>query len=199
MEANKFENLTVNRVKSETLMLKKANRTKQLYCEALLKLSEEKPLAKITVRNLIEETETARQTFYNNFRDINDLISYLPINYLKTSGWQVLTKENARHAYEYAYEHRSFFGQLAFHTGQNNFRDTFVDWLENAYYEQYLSDDLTDNEKLHRMLAINLFAIGITNQFLEWCATGFTWPIDLLLQVQDEALPSFIKEQLPEK
>lgn len=178
-------------------MLKKTDRTKQLYCEALMRICEERPLSKVTVRSLVEETGTARQTFYNNFRDINDLISYLPINYLKTSGRRVLSMGNARYAYEYAYEHRGFFRQLASHTGQNNFRDTFVEWLEGEYAALFVTDDLPEDEKLRRTLAIDFFAIGITNQFLERCANGFIWPIDILLQVQDAALPDFIRDQMP--
>ncbi|MCI8450585.1 MAG: TetR family transcriptional regulator, partial [Eggerthellaceae bacterium] len=43
--------------------------TKKLYCDTLLRLCETQPLNRITVTALIKETHTARQTFYNNFRD----------------------------------------------------------------------------------------------------------------------------------
>lgn len=56
--------------------------SKELYCEALLRMCETQRLGKITVTSLIKETGTARQTFYNNFRDINDLVSFIPIHYL---------------------------------------------------------------------------------------------------------------------
>ena len=54
--------------------------SKELYCEALLRMCETQRLGKITVTSLIKETGTARQTFYNNFRDINDLVSFIPIH-----------------------------------------------------------------------------------------------------------------------
>ncbi len=176
-------------------MLKKTDRTKRLYCEALLDMCEEKNLSKITIRELAEATGTSRQTFYNNFCDINDLISYLPINYLKTAHMDVLSTENARRAYQYAFDHRGFFRQLPAHAGQNNFRETFITWLEEAYYAKLIREDMPENEKLYRKLGIDIFVIGITNQFLDWCSADFAWPLDILLKAQEEALPDFAKPE----
>lgn len=176
--------------------LKKVERTKQMYCGALLELCNSKPLRKITVSDLARETGTVRQTFYNNFRDINDLISYIPINYLKTTQADVLATENACRAYEYALEHRAFFGQLPTHSGQNNFRETFIAWLEQAYYDVLIPQDMSENEKLARKLRIDFFSIAVTNQFLDWCSSGFAWPIDVLAKAQEAALPDFAKDAL---
>lgn len=178
-------------------MLKKTDRTKQLYCEALLDLCEERELAKLTIRELCERARTARQTFYNNFQDINDLISYLPINYLMTAQEDVLSTDNTRHAYEYALRHRGFFRQLHSHAGQNSFRDTFIPWLEEAFYAEYINEEMSENERLYRKLAIDIFAIGITNQFLDWCSSDFAWPLDILLRAQEEALPDFTRLPRP--
>ena len=70
--------------------------TKKLYCDTLLRLCETQPLNRITVTALIKETHTARQTFYNNFRDMNDLVSYIPISHLVQSGLPINTVENIR-------------------------------------------------------------------------------------------------------
>lgn len=178
------------------MQLRKTERTKKMYCEALLELCNSKQLAKITVGDLARETGTVRQTFYNNFRDINDLISYIPINYLKTTQADVLTTENACREYEYALEHRAFFEQLPTHSGQNNFRETFIAWLEQTYYEALIPQNMDENEKLLRKLQIDFFSIAITNQFLDWCSNGFAWPISVLTKAQEAALPDFAKEAL---
>lgn len=47
-----------------------------LLSEALLELCENKPLASITVKDLLEKTGVSRQAFYNRFRDKNDLIQW---------------------------------------------------------------------------------------------------------------------------
>ena len=56
---------------------------KKLYCDAFLQLCETRDLSSITVTNVIEAAGTARQTFYNHFSDINELIGYIPINSLR--------------------------------------------------------------------------------------------------------------------
>ncbi|MBS5502088.1 MAG: hypothetical protein KHX01_03930, partial [Eggerthella sp.] len=120
--------------------------TKKLYCDTLLRLCETQPLNRITVTALIKETHTARQTFYNNFRDMNDLVSYIPISHLVQSGLPINTVENIRHAFAFAQHHKGFFRQLPDHAGQNNFRDTILEWLQQASYEQHLSPSLSPDE-----------------------------------------------------
>lgn len=56
----------------EGTMIKDAKGIKSRYVTAIFTLCETKPLKKITVGDLLAETGTARQTFYNHFRDIND-------------------------------------------------------------------------------------------------------------------------------
>lgn len=49
------------------------NRTKQAIQDTFWELLEEKPFAKITVRDIVERCEVNRNTFYYHFRDIPDL------------------------------------------------------------------------------------------------------------------------------
>lgn len=48
-----------------------------LLAYALLELCDRKPLEKITVTELLNETGTSRRTFYSRFRDKNDLICWI--------------------------------------------------------------------------------------------------------------------------
>lgn len=48
-----------------------------LIMEAFISLCEKKPLEKITVRDLQTVTGISRQTFYNHFRDRDDLIQQI--------------------------------------------------------------------------------------------------------------------------
>jgi AcrR family transcriptional regulator len=167
---------------------------KRLYCNALLELCEVKPLEKITVSDIVASASTARQTFYGHFHDINDLISYLPINYLLSASTQAHDVQGVRQAYAYALEHKEFFRQLPRHEGQNNFRESFILQIEKVCYEQYISADISSEERMRRMLAIDLYVIGVTGLFLEWCKVDLSWPLELLIEVQEEAVPSFIRQ-----
>ena len=50
---------------------------KKAFSNSLLVLLDKKPLSKITIADLLEDTELSRQTFYNHFLDKNDLITYV--------------------------------------------------------------------------------------------------------------------------
>lgn len=50
--------------------------------DALLDLCREKKLDTITIKDILEYTGVSRQTFYNRFRDKNDLIYWVYNNYV---------------------------------------------------------------------------------------------------------------------
>lgn len=47
-----------------------------ILADALLELCNTKPLVSVTIKDLLEKTGVSRQTFYNRFRDKNDLIQW---------------------------------------------------------------------------------------------------------------------------
>lgn len=50
---------------------------KDLFADALLQLLHTNTLSSITISMLLEKTGASRQTFYNHFKDKNDLICYI--------------------------------------------------------------------------------------------------------------------------
>ena len=53
---------------------------KEIISQGLLDLIEEKPLDKITIKDILSKSQVSRQTFYNHFVDKNDLIQYIYLN-----------------------------------------------------------------------------------------------------------------------
>ncbi len=50
--------------------------TKEIIIKTLFELLNEKPLAKITVKDIVESCGVNRNTFYYHFRDISDAVEY---------------------------------------------------------------------------------------------------------------------------
>ena len=50
--------------------------TKEIIIQTLLELLNEKPLAKITVKDIVERCGVNRNTFYYHFRDIPDVMHF---------------------------------------------------------------------------------------------------------------------------
>lgn len=57
-------------------MVREAKDTKMRFANALFELCEAKDINKITVSDVLRATGAAKQTFYNHFKDINDLIFF---------------------------------------------------------------------------------------------------------------------------
>lgn len=168
--------------------------TKRLYCETLLRMCETRKLSTITTSAIIAEAKTARQTFYNYFSDINDLISYIPINFMDTYERPYYFAETVREAYRYAQQYKGFFCQLPFLKGQNNFRDTFIAHFRELLHAEFLTKDLSERERIYRYIAIEQVIVGTTDTFLEWCKHDMSWPLEILVRVHFEAAPPFMRE-----
>ncbi len=50
--------------------------TKRALAASLIKLLSQKPLDKVTVKDIIEDCGVNRQTFYYHFKDIYDLVDW---------------------------------------------------------------------------------------------------------------------------
>lgn len=172
-------------------------KTKQYYCDTLLEMCDSMSLNSITATALIRRAGTSRQTFYNHFKDINDLISYLPLDYLESSGLDFISIENVKKAYEYALEHKSFFAQLPQHKGQNNFRETFIAALEEKFRQAFITNAMMPEERLRCEMSITLVVSGITDLFLAWCEHGLSWPLADHLTVVENYLNAFLASFKP--
>ena len=54
----------------------KKKTSKEIFAEALLELAKSTPIEKISVKQIVEESGLSLQTFYNHFRDKNDLVEW---------------------------------------------------------------------------------------------------------------------------
>ncbi len=54
-----------------------SDRTKKTLAESLKKIMKQKPLNKISIRELVEDCALNRQTFYYHFKDIYDLVEWM--------------------------------------------------------------------------------------------------------------------------
>lgn len=86
--------------------------TKKALAAALKALLEKKPLSKITVKDLAEECEINRHTFYYHFRDIYDLIEWIYVNeaeqYILGDSAPATWQEGLRRLFGYILENRKF-------------------------------------------------------------------------------------------
>ena len=166
---------------------------KMHFCTTLMEMCETRSLAEITATELIAAAGTARQTFYNHFSDIDDLICYTASRRLLSGEMPTYSKDNLRSTYEYALQHKNFFRQLPNHTGYNGFRESTVRWLKTTSYPLYIDESMSEYEKTYRKMRLDLYFVGEMDVVLEWFASGMDVPIDTVLEAVWDSAPSFMK------
>lgn len=67
---------------------------KKVLASTLKELMDEKSLSKITINDLTQSCGVSRQTFYNNFRDIYDLVEWIYLQDIEISVGKNVTYEN---------------------------------------------------------------------------------------------------------
>ena len=166
------------------------------YAATLMELCETRALRDITVGDLVEAAGTARQTFYNHFADINDLICYTGSLPMMASRGPFTDVDATRRVYEGALRHRAFFRQLPAQSGQNNFRMATLAWLLDTYRERFVTPDLPEGERAFREACLTMYCNGSVAAFMEWCASDMAAPIDALVRAVYEMSPQFVKDEL---
>lgn len=178
-------------------MVKESKDTKARFANALFKLSETKSINKITVSDVLRETGAAKQTFYNHFKDINDLIFFASTAHFEKDYSRFYTEQGCLEILSYAKDHKAFFGQLPHHVGQNCFRKTHLTWLKSVYYAEVLHG--TPCETSIQKHQLDAYLYGIVDLFMDWCESSMAWPPEAIAKVIFDSRPSFLQsDPLPD-
>jgi len=175
--------------------MKRNELIKQHFCNTLMDMCETRKLGDITVMDLVKEADMARQTFYNHFADINDLICYTasrPI--LSDSSMPYNRIENLSRMFETARQHRGFFSQLPLQVGQNSFRSAYNAWICRTWEARAVTDDLSELERATRRAQIKVYAEGTTAMLMEYLASDMSVPTDVYMQTVILARPDWMKD-----
>ena len=87
--------------------------TKKIIAYSLMKLMEEVPFQKISIRQIMESAEIRRQTFYDHFQDKNELLGWMLNQAIQENmsdflGYEEWSKVTLR-VLEYFCKHRKFY------------------------------------------------------------------------------------------
>lgn len=168
---------------------------KQHFAQVLMDMCETRRLDDITVVELVAAAGMARQTFYNHFTDINDLICYTaskPI--LSDPNAVYIDVSNLAKMFETARAHRGFFSQLPKQTGQNSFRNAYNEWIKRHRCAQCITDDLTEEEKAYRRARIAVYAEGTTAMLMEFLSSDMSTPTEAYMKAVLQSRPAFMRD-----
>lgn len=100
-----------------------SNVTKKALATSLKELTKEKPLSKITIKDICVKSEMNRKSFYYHFKDKNDLINWIfdyDVAQIVKDNNRV---ESQRKVLDYLYENKSFYKKAFRQEDQNCLAD----------------------------------------------------------------------------
>ena len=164
------------------------------FANVLYEMCETQAIEDITVRALSERAGTARQTFYNYFADINDLVFYasmLPV-YDTGHGDRI---DRIKESWDRAQKHRAFFVQLPRQTCQNNFRDSFFAWIYEIVLEALrVQRHPNDSPRLTESMAA-FYAAGSTEILIRWLQNGMDEQAEIEMATYQACYPAALFER----
>ena len=171
---------------------KQPNRQVQRTCswilEAILLLMDEKPYDKITVSDIIVKAGIARQTFYRNFRDKNEVIVRYFANIFKS---ELLTIESINEKdkqdnillvfnIKYMINHNANLKKLLSITGiENLFADSFNEWQDLLF--NHKKNKLNKEAQLVYRYKINYQITGLIITVMDWFRNDMPASVDNLV------------------
>ena len=174
--------------------------TKWIIANALLDLCSEKSLEKISVSDIIKKAGTGRQTFYNHFRDKNDLIYWI-FKRTITRERQLVENEGffayLTHVYSEARKYSAFLEQACRYAGQNSLSESIYLQTYN-YYKLFILahyGSAVFDEKLEYALRFN--AEGACGRYVHWVKEGMEGDPETQAKFALHCIPYAIKQYLP--
>ena len=149
--------------------------TKHALAASLKKLLAEKPIDKITVKDIVEDCGVNRHTFYYHFQDIYELIEWFMYdeaehilgNHKTFDTW----KDGFHDLYSYLQENKDIV-MNAYNSNYRNYLEKCIVSLVRPYIAEFLrisseGMDITD-EKLD--FAADTYTFGIVSLSMDWIA-----------------------------
>ena len=169
---------------------------KQIIVDTIYELSREKPLSKVTVLDISKRSGISRQTFYNHFKDKNDLIRWVFICTLDR--WDLVEKEGYYaylcDLYRKAQENGHFLRQACMLAGQNSLvEEIYI--ITYKYHRRHILMQLGEKQLPAQLeYALRFDAYGSTNCYIQWLVERMPiTPEDMALYAY-ESMPQIIRQ-----
>ncbi|MGI6065880.1 MAG: TetR/AcrR family transcriptional regulator C-terminal domain-containing protein [Bacillota bacterium] len=173
--------------------------TKDLYKNTLLSLAKTRPLSRITLKEILNCSQTAKQTFYNHFADKYALINYVLYDFVEG-----IERTHAMRSYEgilsvldFTKENSYFFSAIAKNDNPCNFPQFFYRWCVNYYisalHREYGLKVISPAIKI----AIDFYCHGAVGIYIDWIQSGMAETKELIAETIVNCRPKALAFYFP--
>jgi AcrR family transcriptional regulator len=155
--------------------------TKRAIKESLLRLLNEKPTGKITVKDIVEDCGINRNSFYYHYDDIPSLIEEIIRDEADLIASQHPTADTLEESFavaaEFVYQNR----QAALYLYRSTSRDRFEQYLMDVCRyatESYVSTVLSEVSQEDRDLLVRYYRCVTFGVLLDWLESGMKEDLD---------------------
>ncbi len=163
-------------------MEKKENRrvrmTKKLLTESFLKFLSEKPLSKITIKEICEDADLNRSTYYTYYTDpydqlrkledemifdMHDYVDSIGVGKSETVGHQ---KQVVRSILEYIHSRKQLFQVLLGENGDNKFEQKMLSHFEDLIFHKDFFDEKAIKRKEYQYVYASTGSLGMIHRWI---------------------------------
>lgn len=171
--------------------------TKHALAGSLKKLLEQKPIDKITVKDIVEDCGVNRHTFYYHFQDIYELIEWFCTDeadhILGTHKTYDTWKEGFLDLYNYLHASKAII-MNAYHSNFRNYLEKYIRSLVHPYIVEFLNIQregiIISNDKLE--FIADTYTYGIVSIAMDWIANDmaerYNKSMDFFLRLLDGSM-----------
>ncbi|WP_034551024.1 TetR/AcrR family transcriptional regulator C-terminal domain-containing protein [Carnobacterium funditum] len=152
------------------------NTTKKIISCSFKNLAIEKVIDKISITDIMDQTDYRRQTFYDHFDDKYDLITWI-FSYDVTDLIQSIMKwgkweEVLFHLINYLEENRTYYKKIVSNIKLDSFKDYFIYYIKQSI--QTITDDylqthsISDSNHALVKTKIDFCAYGLSEMLYHW-------------------------------
>ena len=173
--------------------------TKQIFADAIVELSKTKPVEKITVQNIVDHCGAGRQTFYNHFKDKEDLIGFVFMNDERKCIKNLKEGHSLREQMNLIFgtfaAKKQFYVSTYMTSGQNSLGDVIFEHYVDYYLEQI--EEKTGNPAEEKLInAIRFHCFGSIGFVRQWMKDGMKLSPEELSEIIFDNIPERIKKYL---
>ncbi len=153
--------------------------TKMLLTESFLKFLSEKPLSKITIKEICEDADLNRSTYYTYYTDpydqlkkiedeiILDMNEYVDSIRAGESETRMHQKQVVRSILEYIQSKKRLFKVLLGDNGDNKFEHKMLDHFEDLIFHKDFFDEKSVKRKEYQYVYASTGSIGMIRRWIE--------------------------------
>lgn len=156
---------------------------KLLLAESFKQLVLEKPVEKITIKEITDRAGVIRVTFYNHFQDKYELLEWICreeiVNPIRILLWNNMQREALTFIFTSILKNREFYGHVAKLEGQNSFasivRNCIIEIIAD-YIDEHAEKKNRRYEWLTPQWVAQFYAQNMTFVLISWIRDGMQVP-----------------------